>query len=681
MGEAMAEAFRKTVPDPIGAASSPPALSIVADPEPETTPAAGPTFRRNRYARRPKLGAILLARRLIGSADLARTLMTQRQLSCNLGEIVMAEGLVEIDAMTRALGAQYAMGEAGPAPRNSPASDALARKMTAEQCFRYRAIPWRRIGGLTMVATADPSRVDKLREDLPPSMGDVLFAVVSDRDLDQRIAEIHGDGLARAAECRTPEAFSCRRLRARRGAAVMACVLLLLVLLAALWPVTAFRVATVLAVTLMVATLGLRLAATLAARRDDGPRFASARPHHPALMRPPCISIVVPLHDEPDIAAPLTERLSRLDYPRALLEVALVVEASDARTRDALARADLPRWMRVIVVPDGQPRTKPRAMNYALPFLRGEIIGIYDAEDAPSPDQLHRIAARFAAAPSRVACLQGYLDYYNPNRNWMSRCFTIEYAGWFRQMLPGIARLGFVVPLGGTTVFFRRAALERVGGWDAHNVTEDADLGVRLARLGYRTEIIPTTTLEEANAAPIAWVKQRSRWMKGYMLTWVVHMRRPRRLLSELGPKRFWAFHLQFLGAIANALLAPLQWSLLLPLFGVHHPILDWLPSGAVPVLAVSLAGLGLLNVWLGIAACSAPHHRHLRVWVATAVFYHPLATLAVIKALIELVARPFHWDKTIHGVHGGTAATTGDLVALEGEFGDALPSFARRAG
>ncbi len=217
--------------------------------------------------------------------------------------------------------------------------------------------------------------------------------------------------------------------------------------------------------------------------------------------------------------------------------------------------------------------TKPRAMNYALDFCRGEIIGVWDAEDAPVKDQIEHVVSRFAQAPPEVVCLQGILDYYNPRTNWLARCFTIEYASWFRVVLPGIARMGLVVPLGGTTLFFRRDKLEELGGWDAHNVTEDADLGVRLCRAGYRTELIDTVTYEEANCRPWAWVKQRSRWLKGFMVTYLVHMRNPRQLLADLGPVAVPRPFRRFLSApSAQFLLAPVLWSFWLILLGQATP-------------------------------------------------------------------------------------------------------------
>ena len=613
--------------------------------------------------RRPKLGEILLEMGAINGSDLAHALILQRRLSARLGDVLLRRGLVDDEVLADALGRQRGLGRAGPAPQDCPAIDALARSLPLQVALTFRALPWDRVGGRTLIATSRPEALDDLRAALPESFGSCLFAVVTDGALDARMHQVHGASLARSAECRVPEGLSCRLWGSRPGAAILAIFLLSVLLATLVWPTGALRIATALALMVMSANLGLRVAAALAMRRKPM-GFNSIRPAEQSARKLPCITILVPLHQEPDIAAPLTKRLARLDYPRELLDICLVVEADDAQTRAALNRADLPVWMRVIPVPDGHPRTKPRAMNYALTFARGTIVGIYDAEDAPAADQLLTVAARFRAAPARVACLQGLLDYYNPTRNWMSRCFTIEYANWFRLILPGIARLGLVVPLGGTTLFFRRSALERVGAWDAHNVTEDADLGVRLARMGYRTEIIQTTTLEEANASPFAWIKQRSRWMKGYILTWAVHSRRPARLWKDIGPRRFFGFHLLFLGSILNAVLLPVLWSTIIMLFGIPHPISDWLPGNGAIALGTIMASATVLSITLSWIACSTLHHRRLRRWIPTMELYFPLASIAILKALTEIVLRPFHWDKTAHGGFGGV--DQGDIGTLE---------------
>jgi cellulose synthase/poly-beta-1,6-N-acetylglucosamine synthase-like glycosyltransferase len=426
----------------------------------------------------------------------------------------------------------------------------------------------------------------------------------------------------------------------------MTCLVLFTILLLVA-PVATGLAVLAFALMTLLAIVALKFAATMAALTDERrPEPASAATDDPT------VSIIVALYRESDIAARLVRRLARLDYPEHLLDVVIAVEAGDQTTRDALAAAALPVWMRIVVVPEGEVKTKPRALNHALIHCRGTILGIYDAEDEPDILQIRKVVARFHAAGPKVACLQGVLDYYNPRTNWLSRCFTIEYAAWFRLILPGISRLGLVVPLGGTTLFFRREVLEALGGWDAHNVTEDADLGVRLARYGYRTELIETVTFEEANCRAIPWVKQRSRWIKGYMMTWAVHMRDPGLLWRQLGLRAFIGFQIMFLGTVAQFLLAPLMWSLLLVPFGVEHPLLAVLPPAAFWAMMTAFLLSEATSLAVGVIGIRRTDHHLSAWWVPTMKVYFPLATLAAYKALVELVLRPYYWDKTTHGLY-----------------------------
>lgn len=403
----------------------------------------------------------------------------------------------------------------------------------------------------------------------------------------------------------------------------------------------------------LVCVTGLRLTAAMAQLlhlRRRGRTWRSSRNPKAVPNHLPPISLLVPLYKERDIAARLVSRLSNLDYPRDKLEVALILEWGDQTTELALRAAHLPDWMRIIRVPPGHLRTKPRAMNYAMDFLRGEIIGIYDAEDAPARDQLMLVAQAFEHAPQNVACVQGALDFYNAGKNWLTRCFTIDYAVWFRLILPGFERLGFVLPLGGTTVFFRRNALESLGRWDAHNVTEDADLGIRLARRGYRCGFLPSVTEEEATATIPTWLRQRSRWIKGYAMTWAVHMRDPLRLLGELGWLRFLGVQVLFLGTLSQFLLAPLLWSFWLILFGFPHPITTVAPWSVVVGLTALFFLCEVVTLLTAAMAVSRPKHRWLIKWVPLMHIYYPLAAVASWKGFAEMLSRPFYWDKTSHG-------------------------------
>jgi cellulose synthase/poly-beta-1,6-N-acetylglucosamine synthase-like glycosyltransferase len=397
--------------------------------------------------------------------------------------------------------------------------------------------------------------------------------------------------------------------------------------------------------------MALRLVAIAARFRPAPTPSLPATPHLVDIRRLPPVSILVPLKSEAAIAGHLLRALARMEYPAPLLDIKLVLEADDLSTITALQRAGLPPTMELIVVPKGTLQTKPRALNYALPFCRGQIVGIYDAEDRPDPGQIRAVVHHLHHAAPEVACVQGYLDFYNAERNWLSRCFTIEYAVWFRVVLQGVQRLHLPIPLGGTTLFFRRRALEEIGGWDAHNVTEDADLGMRLARCGYRCEVIDTVTEEEANSAGIpAWIRQRSRWLKGYAITWATHMRNPRALWRDLGPLGFVGFQILFLGGLTSYLAMPLFWMLWAGIIGLRLPVWDQLPTGFVAVfVSATVAGQVVMWAAAGIALAASGRVR-LLPWMLTLGPYWQLGAVAAVLALAEVVYAPFLWRKTRHG-------------------------------
>lgn len=603
-----------------------------------------------RAKRRKPVGQILVERGDLSAQDLARAVALQAREDARFGDILLAHGMVTPQALYAALAQQYRTVVADLAAE--PPDVRLVDLLGADFCVKNGVVPWKRAGAATVVICSHPDDFERLAPELEKALGRVMLAVAPEADIQAALVAARRRALALRAETRVAEHESCRTWRPGPTARLALAALAAFAALALLAPMAAFALLTAWAVLTLVANSGLKLGAAIHYWRE---RSGKAPPVSgigggPGFLRLPTVSVLVPLFKEREIAQRLVRRLAALDYPRELLDICLVVEEDDSLTRATLARSDLPSWMRTIIVPRGAVRTKPRAMNFALDFVRGSIIGVYDAEDAPEPGQIHKVVRRFAERGPSVACLQGQLDFYNPDENWLARMFTIEYASWFRIVLPGLERMGFAVPLGGTTLFFRRTALEELGGWDAHNVTEDADLGVRLARHGYRTEFVETVTKEEANCRALPWIKQRSRWIKGYAMTWAVHMRTPRRLLAELGPRKFVGVQFLFLGTLSQFLLAPLLWSFWALPLGLPHPLLDAMPSAMIWTLAAVFAMSEVLTVAVGLLAVSGPDHRFLMKWVPTLHAYWPLATLAAIKGISEILTKPFYWDKTAHG-------------------------------
>ena len=367
----------------------------------------------------------------------------------------------------------------------------------------------------------------------------------------------------------------------------------------------------------------------------------------------PVYTVIVALHRERRVLNRLVDALMTLDYPRAKLDIKLVIEADDGEMHEAFAALPLPGPCEVIVAPPGLPRTKPRALNIALPLARGEFITVYDAEDVPHPGQLRLAVETFARMPLNVGCLQARLVIDNTEDSWITRLFTIEYATLFDVINPGLSRLDMPVPLGGTSNHFRKGVLQRLGGWDAWNVTEDADLGIRLALAGYRVGDLPSPTLEEAPAALKAWMKQRTRWMKGFMQVCVTHSRHPLRALRTLGAARFFGAVSMTLGTVIAALGYPIFMALSL------KGLIDQSLFKAETPLEVITSALGIVLFVSGMVAIIVPPLAALsrRGWwgllpyVPLLPFYYVLVSVAAWRSVAEFFLDPFRWHKTEHGL------------------------------
>ncbi|WP_210183639.1 glycosyltransferase [Microvirga guangxiensis] len=366
----------------------------------------------------------------------------------------------------------------------------------------------------------------------------------------------------------------------------------------------------------------------------------------------PTYTIIVPLYHERRIASRLIAALKRLDYPAVKLDIKLVLELDDEETMAALRSLHLPGNMEIIIAPTGEPRTKPRALNVALPLARGRYTVVYDAEDMPEPSQLRLAHAAFMQAHRNVACLQARLTIDNTNDSWITRLFTIEYAALFDVFNPGLATIGSPVPLGGTSNHFRTAILKKIHGWDAWNVTEDADLGIRLARFGYDVADLASSTFEEAPSTFKAWMGQRTRWMKGFMQTSIAHAHKPTSTLAQLGFWRFYAAAALMAGTVLSALIYPFCTGLVIILWftGASWPDKPLYALWYAQSLSLFAFGVGSLFIpaWIGL------HRRRLwklLPWTALLPLYYGLVSLAAWRGLWELVNDAHRWNKTSHGL------------------------------
>ncbi len=369
----------------------------------------------------------------------------------------------------------------------------------------------------------------------------------------------------------------------------------------------------------------------------------------------PVYSFLIPMYKEPETLKQMVKALTDLDYPESCKDVQFLLEEDDELTLAAARGLQMPVGFRVTIIPPSFPRTKPKACNIGLGVAKGKYLVIYDAEDIPEPDQIKKAVLAFEASPESVVCVQSRLNYYNPRQNLLTRWFTAEYSSWFDLQLPGLAAMGAVIPLGGTSNHFKTVVLRELMGWDAYNVTEDCDLGVRLARAGYATRMLETTTWEEACSVVPFWIKQRTRWQKGYIQTWFVHMRSPVKLARELGFVNFLHYQLLIGGGPFSVLINPIFWLMALVWFVFRPDGVAQLFPG--PIFAAGVACLFLGNfvfIYINLLGCCKRERDDLMWWSLLTPIYWVMMSYSGWRALFQFFRDPFVWEKTQHGLNKG---------------------------
>lgn len=378
----------------------------------------------------------------------------------------------------------------------------------------------------------------------------------------------------------------------------------------------------------------------------------------------PTYTIFCPLYKEWQVVPQFMEAMKKLDYPKDKLQIMFLLEENDPETISKIREADLPSYFEIVVVPHSKPKTKPKAMNYGLQYARGECLVIYDAEDIPDPDQLKKAVLSFVKSEQDVVCIQAKLNFYNPKQNVLTRIFTAEYSLWFDLILPGLQSLSAPIPLGGTSNHFRTDVLRELGGWDAFNVTEDCDLGIRLAKRGYRTAIVDSTTHEEANSDLLNWYHQRSRWIKGYIQTYFVHMRRPIAAFTgggkKNGKRNLAMFQLIVGSKTLSLFINPIMWITTACYFLFRAQIglfIESLFPGPILYIGVfSLLFGNFLYLYYYMVGCAKRGYNGIIKYVFLVPFYWLAMSLAAWQALYEVVVKPHYWAKTVHGLHLGSS-------------------------
>lgn len=605
-----------------------------------------------------RLGEILLQEGIVDVETLERALSIQQKSGAQIGDVLIALGKINPLQLAKALSLQFNLPY-----RNAvdyPANPETLKEVVlvvGEQFLRTNAIlPLGRKGNALGVVTSRPNAKEPL-EALAKAMNAELFLFVcSEREIQTALTNHFRDSY-------TEESTMGLFFRNPEESAMETFTTLQLVLLYSLVTLFLFGMLFRGRETLLVLfflinvfyifSLGFKLLASILGARTE--ILEQVSDEEAAALDPktlPVYTILLPMYKEPEVVRHLIAGIMEMDYPLEKLDVKILLEEEDTVTYDAVRALRPPANFEIVRVPYSVPKTKPKACNYGLLFARGEYLTIYDAEDVPEKDQLRKVVAAFRKGPENMICVQAALNYFNSDQNLLTRMFTLEYSYWFDYMLPGIEALGMPIPLGGTSNHFRTEMLRLLGGWDPFNVTEDADLGIRASAHRMWVSTINSTTFEEANSHTGNWIRQRSRWIKGYMQTYLVHMRNPLRLFRTIGLMPFLGVQLLIGGTFMTFLINPILW-LLFIFWIAFRPL--WMES-VFPLWILTLSTLNLIvgnamGIYLNMLAVFRRRLFHLTFYSLMNPFYWILHSIAAYKALWQLFTKPFFWEKTVHGL------------------------------
>lgn len=572
-----------------------------------------------------------------------------------LGAILVAAGLVTRRTLHRLLAREWQLPYVDLTEHVIDRD--LLERFDVEDLIRERWKPVRRMeDGSVLVATSERPTPQWL-EDVSARLGSpVSVAVTTDWDLSTALLHVYRETVAERAALglwQRSEEQSARRVFTTPQIVVAVAL--------ALATVVGLVLATVPTLVVLSTLIGIAFLVTVTFKfvvcmrgarleRDEGITPAEIAALTDEEL--PTYTVLVPVFREANIVADLIGNLGDLDYPLGKLQILLLIEENDDETREAALAADPPETISILTIPAGVPQTKPRACNVGLFFATGDLLVIYDAEDKPDRDQLKKAVVAFKRGGDDLVCVQAALNYWNAEENALTRMFTLEYSFWFDYMLPGLDHLRMPIPLGGTSNHFRTRALRRLGGWDPFNVTEDADLGIRASAMGTTVGVINSTTFEEANTAYGNFVRQRSRWIKGYMQTTLVHLRHPVRLLRSVGLRAALGFALLVGGTPVTFLCVP-------PLYAIFLVSLLLPPDAMSPyfpgwVLWISLINLlvgNVLMVYVSMMGAFKRRRYRLVLWAMLNPLYWLLHSVAAYKGLWQLLVKPHYWEKTTHGL------------------------------
>lgn len=599
------------------------------------------------------IGEILRARGLISKEQLEQIILLQNHSHSRLGDIIISEGIITYLELYSALAEHYGLRFVNLL--QEPPDEILLTPLNVDDYIRLRAIPWKLNNGKIIIAITEYT--DETKAWITSKFGkNTEFVITSPLDIRKTIERVFGKFLEEDSKLRLWQQDP--KASARVTTSPITQKFLYIIMLFILWTLIVFPMQSSMifiafcSISYFISMLVKMLIFTEGCKQKSPPQWSEllAKLDDASL---PIYTILVPMYKEAASLPNLLSAIKNIDYPTEKLDIKLVLEADDYETINVALALKPNHNFEIIRVPYSTLRTKPKACNYALRFARGEYVTIFDADDIPDILQLKKAIAIFRNRPDDVVCLQAGLNYYNADSNWLTRFFSLEYSALFNVMLHGLDRLNIPLPLGGTSNHISLAHLRELGEWDAYNVTEDADLGVRLAAHGFRTEMLDSCTMEESPTEVLAWIRQRSRWIKGYMQTWLVHMRNPLALYRTLGARSFWGFQF-FIGFSSFTFLtAPMLWILAVLWWLIPQELSrNWLPNWLI-WLTISNLLLNFIIHWVMMLCCVSLNSKASIKYKIAGLFYPFylfLHSIASYKALYQLIVKPHFWEKTTHG-------------------------------
>lgn len=597
---------------------------------------------------KPKIGEMLVSSGEIDSDALNDALAAQNKSKDKLGHVLMSLNKINPLSFYKTVANQ----------QNLPFVDLTQEPPDPhlvsydELCYYlvHQCLPWRIRNGRMVIACAEVT--PKLKHWAKQFYHDkAQFVLTTPRDIRHSIDQLFGHEISLETRTRllekTPHLSAHVTLYPEQRRVLLSLAATLVILLAA-FPYTTLVSLLTLINLFYIATIGLKFILYL--KRNQTPSVSAADVQKLEDIDLPIYTVLVPLYKEKESVPRILSAIRNLDYPKTKLDIKLIVEEDDEMTINAIKEQKPEAFFEMIRVPYSEPRTKPKACNHALTYARGHFVTIYDAEDQPEPLQLKKAVATFLKEADDVICLQAHLNYYNWHESLLARLFAIEYSSLFDFMLPGLQAADIPIPLGGTSNHINLKRLREIGEWDPYNVTEDADLGMRLAMKGYKTQVLESVTLEEAPITLSPWIKQRSRWIKGYMQTWLVYMRSPVVLYRTIQAKAFWGFQFFIGGPCIVFLFSPFLWALTILWWAGYVPI-QTLPNWLL-ILCHAVLFVGIIShILYAVASIRRWKWKGMQLAALLFPFYWLLHSLASVKALWQLIFRPHFWEKTHHGV------------------------------